>query len=285
MSTIGKVLVFLNLILAAGFLASSVFLLSKQEDWRRRFLSEQAAHDADNKARDAAKDAVQRELDAAKNEINRRGEEVSALRVERDQLNTRITELSTFKDRTAKDLQTIATNLENFRKNNEELQKILDETRKQADAMRSERDAAKKSQEDAENRLAMSDENAKTLEATKNALMEQVQKLSSDLRRAENGLAVYAERTNIPVDQVMIAPPLIQGNVVAADMATKIIQLNVGSDANVKPGYGFTIYRGGDYKGEAIVEDVQAKFATARVTRSMPNRRIEVGDQVTTRAF
>jgi septal ring factor EnvC (AmiA/AmiB activator) len=285
MSTIGKVLVFLNLILAAAFLASSIFLLDKHENWRRQYDTERAAHEADNKKRDAEKDAVQKDLDGSRNEVSRLNGENEALKSDKSQLNARITELSTFKDRTANDIQKVATTMENYRKNNEELQKSLDEARKSVDTMRDERNTAKKAQEDAENKLATSEENGKQLDSSKNSLMEQVKKLSDDLKRAENGLAVYAERTAIPVDQVMIAPPLIQGNVVAADMGTKIIQLNVGSDANVKRGYGFSIYRGGDYKGEAVIEDVQPKFATARITRWVANRRIEVGDQATTRFF
>jgi septal ring factor EnvC (AmiA/AmiB activator) len=285
MSTIGKVLVFLNLILAAAFLASSIFLLDKHENWRRQYDTERTAHEADNKKRDAEKDAVQKDLDASRNELSRLSSNNAALESEKGQLNAQITQLTTFKDRTATDIQKVATTMENYRKNNEELQKSLDEARKSENAMRDERNTAKKAQEDAENKLAASDENGKQLDASKNSLMEQVKKLSDDMKRAENGLAVYAERTGIPVDQVMIAPPLIQGNVVAADMGTKIIQLNVGSDANVKRGYGFSIYRGGDYKGEAVIEDVQPKFATARITRWVANRRIEVGDQATTRFF
>jgi hypothetical protein len=149
--------------------------------------------------------------------------------------------------------------------------------------MREERNAAKKAQEDAENKLAESDNSSKQLETAKNSLMEQVKKLSDDLKRAENGLAVFSERTGIAIDQVMIAPPLITGNVVAADMGTKIIQLNVGSDAGVKRGFGFTIYRGPEYKGDGIVEDVQPKFATLRIVRW--TKKIEAGDQATTRSL
>jgi hypothetical protein len=131
--------------------------------------------------------------------------------------------------------------------------------------------------------MAQAEEAMKQLQAQVNQLKEDNTGVTTKLTRAENALAVYAEKTGIPIDQVAVAPPLINGNVVAADMATRIIQLNVGSDAGVKRGFGFSIYRGPEFKGEAIVEDVAPKFSTARIIRTNANRKIEVGDQATTR--
>lgn len=285
MSTLGKVLVFLNLILAAAFLASSIFLLRQQETWRTKFEAEKVAHKSDVDTREKQIDDTKKDLDGQRSETARRAQEAEALRAENGQLKTQVTELVGYRDKTVKDIQSLATNFETLRKNNEDLQKQVDENRKSLDAMREERNAAKKAQEDAENKLAQSEEGSKQLDATKNSLMEQVKKMSDDLRRADNALAVYAERTGIPISEVAIAPPLISGNVVAADMGTKILQLNVGSDAGVKRGFGFAIYRGGEYKGEAVVEDVQAKFATARVVKLVSGKSVGVGDQATTRLF
>ena len=285
MSTIGKVFVFLNLILAAVFLGSSIFLLQQHENWRLKY--NEAAAASTKKEQDLTKqiDDGKKELEAQRSETNRRSQESEGLRGENGRLQAQVTELTNYRERTIKDIQSLATNFENFRKNNEELTKQLDEKSKSADAMRDERNAAKKAQEDAENKLAESEGASKQLDAQTKSLMEQVKSLTDNLKRAENGLAIYAERTAIPVAEVMIAPPLINGNVVAADMATKIIQLNVGADSNVKRGYGFAIYRGSEFKGEAIVEDVQPKFATARITKWVQNKKIEVGDQATTRLW
>lgn len=285
MSTIGRLFVFVNLVLSIVFLTCGAFLLAKSDDYRGKLALEKK-----DRSEEVAqlKDRINK-LDAEKNGARNDAEnarlKATQAETERDQLNGRIAKADAENGRLGTEVAKIATVLENFRKNNEDLQATVDKNRKDLDTMSQERDAAKKKQEDAENALAQANESGKSLDATKSSLMEQVTKLTDQLTGAQNALAIYAERTGIPLGEVGQAPPLINGNVTQVASDVKLIELNVGADANMKKGYSVVIFHGSQYKGEAIVEDVQPKFSTARITKLYPNRKIETGDNVTTRLF
>lgn len=277
MSTIGKVLVFFVLVLSVAFLASSIFVLNKNESWMQMYNTEKTNHDNDNKKKDediAKKDA---EIQQKSTTINTKDGLLATVQAEKDQLSSRLKDAENFKNGVSENIAKLTADVDNFRKTNEELAKQVETARSEANKAREDKDAAKKAQDDAENKLSQSEEGGKQLTAQVNSLMAQVKKLSEENALKENALAVYAERTGIPTSEVYQAPPSIAGNVVNVAMDAKLIQLNVGTDASVKKGYGFTIYRGSEYKGEVIIEDVQPKFATARI-RTMV-KPIAVGDQ------
>src|SRR5262245_45297443 len=285
MSTIGRLFVFVNLVLSVVFLTCGAFLLAKSDDYRGKLgqeKKERSEEVAQLKTRITQLDA---EKNGARNDAENARLKATQAETERDQLNGRITKAEAENGRLGTEVAKIATVLENFRKNNEDLQATVEKNRKELETMAADRDAAKKKQEDAENSLAQANESGKSLDATKSSLMEQVTKLTEQLTGARNALAIYSERTGISLDQVAQAPPLINGNVTQVAADVKLIELNVGADANMKKGYSVVIYHGNQYKGEAIVEDVQPKFSTARIVKMMPNRKIETGDSVTTRLF
>src|SRR5262245_9458615 len=181
MSTIGKVLVFLNLILAAAFLASSIFLLQNQENWKSKHASDMAANKKVIAEKDELVTKTRKELDDAKNAASNAERAAEAAKAAKEATDRNLSELTAYRDRTVNDIQKFATNLDNYRANNEQLTKQLDEANKSVTAMRGERDAAKKAQEDAENKMGTSDEGAKQLLAEKNSLMETTKKLTEDL--------------------------------------------------------------------------------------------------------
>jgi cell division protein FtsL len=283
MSTLGKVLVFINLVLAVAFLVCAIQVLNQQETYRQKLEAEQTAHKTD-KDKDAAEIArLTGDVDNKRNTISARDAMVSSLQNDRDQFKARAEAAEAFKNAVSEKISAMEANLDNYRKSNDDLTKAVAEARTEAEKARADRDAAKKGQEDAENKLAQSEESNKQLTGTVNQLMAQSKKQGEELAAANNALDVYASRTGIPREEVYNAAPSISGNVVNVAMDAKLIQLNVGSDSNVKKGFGFVIYRGSEYKGEVIVEDVQSKFATARI-RSMV-KQIAVGDQARSGIF
>lgn len=278
MSTIGKVLVFLVLVLSIAFLASSIFVLGKEENWRTKFDNEVAARKKDNDEKTAKISELESQLGQSKQTANNKDTQIASLTNEKDQLGSRLKDADNFKASVSENISKISADLDNYRKLTDELTKKLDDASKDAQAARDARDAAKKAQDDAENKLSQSEEASKQLTGQVNSLLASVKKLTEENTTKDNALSVYAEKTGIPLGEVYLAPPSIAGNVVNVALDAKLIQLNVGTDANVKKGYSFTVYRGSEYKGEAIVEDVQAKFATARIKTMV--RPITVGDQV-----
>ncbi|MFN0206736.1 MAG: hypothetical protein ACKVS6_10550 [Planctomycetota bacterium] len=283
MSTLGKVLVFINLVLAVAFLVCAIQVLNQQETFRQKYEAEVTARKTDNDKNTGEISKLTASVDDRRNTVAARDAQISSLQNDRDQFKSRAEAAEAFKNTVSEKMTKVEADLENFRKNNEELQKTVNEKLAEADKARNDRDAAKKGQEDAENKLAQAEEANKQLTGQTNQLMAQVKDQGEKIAMLNNAMEAYASRTGIPREEVYAAAPSIAGNVVNVAMDAKLIQLNVGTDANVKKGFGFTIYRGSEYKGEVIIEDVQPKFATARI-RSMV-KPISVGDQARSGIF
>lgn len=283
MSTIGKVLVFFVLVLSVAFLASSIFVLNKAEAWKTKYEAEVTARANDNKNKDDQISKKDAEIQQKTSTISTKDNALAQVQVERDQLNSRLKDAENFKNSVSENIAKLTADVDNFRKANEELAKQVTASNADATKAREDRDNAKKAQEDAENKLAQAEETMKTANNKVNTLLADVKKLNEEGAMKQNALEVYAQRTSIPISEVYLAPPEIRGNVVNVAMDAKLIQLNVGSDGNVKKGYNFTIYRGSEYKGDVIIEEVNPKFATARILTMV--KPIAVGDQARSGIF
>ncbi|MBI3820163.1 MAG: hypothetical protein HY286_15825 [Planctomycetes bacterium] len=283
MSTIGKVLVFFVLILSVAFLASSIFVLNQSETYKGKYESEKLSHENDKKTDTDTISKRETELKQKSDAVANRDNQIATLQAEKDSLSGHLKDADNFKNSVSENMNKLMTEVDNYGKRNEELQKTVEASRAEANKNRDERDAAKKAQDDAENKLAQAEESGKQLTAEVNMLKTKTSGLSEENASKQLALETYAKRTGIPLGEVYKAPPTIDGLVVTVAGEQKLVQLNVGSDSQVKPGYGFTIYRGSEFKGEVIVEDVQPKFATARIRYAV--KPITVGDQAKSGIF
>lgn len=285
MSTIGRLFVFVNLVLSIVFLTCGAFLLAKSDDYRGKLNTEKQGRTADADNFKGRITTLESERNSARNDAENERVKTAQAITERDQLKIRVDAENAENTRVGAEITKISSVMGEYRKSNDDLAAQVEKYRKELDTMREERDGAKKKQEDAENLLANSQTSSKSLEDAKNALTEQMTKIQSELTGAQTALAIYAERTGISLDQVGVAPPLIEGSVIEVASDVKLIQLDVGAEANVQKGFPFSIHGGGKYKGEAIVEDVQPKFSTARIKNLVANVKVQRGDRVTTRLF
>lgn len=80
-------------------------------------------------------------------------------------------------------------------------------------------------------------------------------------------------------------PPLITSSVRDVDAAQEHVILNVGVKQDVKKGYPFFIYRGGEYIGKAQVVSVFPMLSMARIIEKMTLTSVKSGDKVTTRVM
>jgi len=79
--------------------------------------------------------------------------------------------------------------------------------------------------------------------------------------------------------------PAIDGKVLKFDPQLKIVVISLGKDLGVRIVHEFTAYRGSEYVGRILIEDVQPSIASGRpVDQFMnPKTSIQVGDDVSTR--
>ncbi len=80
------------------------------------------------------------------------------------------------------------------------------------------------------------------------------------------------------------APP-IDGRVLAVRKDVNLVMLSVGSDDGVKPGFKFTIFRNDVYIGIVNVEKVFHDMSSARIIPDLTPKEISEGDSAATRVY
>jgi len=119
--------------------------------------------------------------------------------------------------------------------------------------------------------VAVKDERIAELEAQVRELQEKYDRV---LVRLEGPRTVPGGWTDVPPIDAKVSGVNVENNIVA---------LSAGKDDGVKPGFEFTIYRGDEYVGRVIVDDVQEEHCTGYSKRELEAKPIEVGDEARTR--
>jgi|JI91814BRNA_FD_contig_101_667275_length_1289_multi_2_in_0_out_0_2 hypothetical protein len=281
MSSVGRIFIVLNLILAGVFVYFSGVVLREQADWK-------AKHTVDVAAKN-------KEIDALKSNVVALGNDVSAKERQLDtaaQVNETIrSELKKEQERNEAaekrlaavqgDLATLQANttttaaaIERASKSAEEQSKLALEASRVRDESIRAKEVAVADLRDANDKIA-------ALEATIGGNGEMIAKLETQVR--EQGVLIEFANSKMP-GLFAHALPKLGGTIQRVDADGQLLTVLVTDDPSevgVKPGYTFAVFNGQKYKGEALVTDVDGKFAFCRVTRST-GEKIVTGDSAST---
>jgi hypothetical protein len=284
MSTIGKVFVVLNLILAAAFLGWAVNALKSNQEWRTRY----ETRDKDASREKTAADEMERTLTAKNVDLDKRNQ---ALTSERDTL-------AADKKRLEESLAAERTKGTAMQASLDKLALSVDQIEAARVALQTAKDNAEKAQRDADAARLAADEAraaADKMANDKTAELEQAQATIAQMERDTKSLQDQRGALELQLDTLQantgakvsdFAPvPDIDAGVLDVSMAVEpgIVALNVGSNQKVKRGYTFEIFDGKTYKGQARVEYVHADMSSAIITRKVAGQTIRTGDGATTR--
>jgi len=283
MSAIGRIFIVLNLILAAGVVGWASNALGTVEDYKQQ----KADLTAEMNTKLAEKDAKIAGLESEKNALTDNGR---TYREERDDARTRVTELEGLladAQRTNSEMQgrlaKIDATLGDYNSTIASLTQQKDAAVQRAHEAERQRDTEKGNAEAAE--LARRDAAGAATSANQQIadLNAQVAALESQGSRLDTQLATAAAVYGFDLGDVSDVPH-IEAAVLRAsfDSEPGLVMLNVGSNNDVKRGYTFQIFRGGTYKGEVRVENVQADFCSAVITGMNPGTTMAQGDRATT---
>jgi hypothetical protein len=282
MSPIGRVFIVLNLVLAALFLGWAGFYLQNGTNWKGRHGDEVTGRSEDNASKDAtiaqltAENGTLKSSLAAANEQNtQKTATIASKDAENADLKARLTNVESKLTAIAGSTSTVATQLETQNAATKELTtKFL--------AADKERNAALDAKVDAEARLAAAELEFKKAEEKIAALSDEVRKKTDETRL----LSAWKENVIINVPGVadnLAAAPAIDGQVLAVNANLKLATISVGEgNAEVKPGYRFSVHDGRDYKGEIVITDVSDRNAFGNIIPAQ-GKTINVGDKATTR--
>lgn len=282
MSSIGKVFIVLNALLAAAFLGYSIHALGKTQelvDSKNKAIAQltseketlekeksdlQVKVDGEAKAKDAARS----ESEINKQEAERNRRDLEAQKTDNSKLQGEITKFSTA--------------LDGFNTTNKDLIASKEKADQEAlaaiqarDKAIAEKDAAETARRNAEDALRTAQANIVNLEKSVAESTRTVDSLSTKL-------ATVVQYTGVDLNTVA-AMPQIEGAVLGFDPKLGLVTLNVGSKSGVAPGMTFEIYRAGVYKGQVRVQKALDSMCSALITQPVQGQTIAQGDSASTR--
>lgn len=281
MSTVAKVLVVLNLVLAFAFLGSAASYLGHQDHWKTKH--------------DTATAKLQEDL-------NVKNEQITNLESETSRLGNDLTSANQAKDaavqradRSDAELETLKTNygllasdntkltsayarfgatIDALKSQNEKLQEQLIALNQDIVRLRQERDAAS----DNSHALQLQLDNET---ATRKGYEQQIANTEESLKRANFELRYYKDM--YPGGIGGPAQPAHQGQILAADNDANVYVISLGAEDGVKVGFQYVVSRGSEYIGTIQINDVQNKKAAGFALKGMRKSDIQRGDAAMSR--
>lgn len=280
MSAIAKILIVLNLLLAVAFLGAAATFLGQQESYKFQLEQLQAKYTSETQRLEDALAATRnanRDLEQQKAAAD---STLAALQSRFDQKETDYTALSNTHNELVAKYDSLSKTYDQIVNQNRDL--IAEK-----DRLVNEKDQAL-----AEKRQAIEAKNVAETEQKRleGELVDRDDQIGEMNKRAV-AMADQIESANMKLDVYLrefgdlagaIVPPRLTGKVTGVDQDLNIVLLSIGRDDNVKPGYTFTVYRGGEYVGKVKIDKVEKDYASGYSLPELQKHPIEVGDSVST---
>ncbi|MBM3988189.1 MAG: hypothetical protein FJ294_09570 [Planctomycetes bacterium] len=284
MSTIGKILLALNLILAGAFLGWAANSLNKTEELKK-------AKDAEIAKLSRQATELQSQLDSATSSTN----------TERSAKDAALAESRQYKsdaERLQSDLDAAKRANEGLRGDIAKISESVTGMGNQLEKIDREKTAALEAKAEAESARGAAERKAEAAEAAQRDAEEARTVADMNIAGLEKALAHSKKETaavQTKYDTLksitgvaegdVTAMPLIEAQVVKVDYSLKpgLVALNVGKNAGVARGHTFEIYAGTEYKGQVKVETVTDDTCAALIVLSKGSAKMNAGDRASTR--
>ena len=282
MNTVAKILIVVNLILAAAFLMSASNFLGQQDLWK-------AKHKLDTQEIQDELDLKVTELKAEREKNLRLNEQSRALQAQAAANEAEAREARLQADLLKEQFNQASLQLTQATAALEKAQDTIKSNRAMIDTLNSERAALAESKraaldakEAAVRSLAEKELQFENLLAQKQALEARVEDLGNQLRSAqltaETAVSKAGGAGDVPMDQ-----PHHQGQILSVDNKANVAVISLGAEDGVRPGFRYTISRGSNYVGMLEITDVQAKQSAGRAIKSLQKGDMMRGDRVMSR--
>lgn len=283
MSSIGKILTFVNVVLAGLFLGWAMKAINENTTWKD-------THDKLKADTDKALAAIRTDLTAASTGRTTAEERARSLQTELEAKSTELSRTKSDLEETNKkladwaaDLNKVSASVQTMESDRAKLQTEKDK------AVQAQRDAEKARDEASSKQLMaekeLGDEKAKNDEAKSRIadLEKDVNALTKAKSKIETELASLVTLTGANLSSIK-AMPKIDGRVtaVAMDVEPGLISINKGSADKVERGFTFEIYDGSTYKGQARVEFVHEHSCAALMLTPVKGAVPRQGDSAAT---
>ncbi len=284
MSTIGKIFVVLNLVLAAAFVGWAYNAVSASGDWKAKHETLFTASAKDKANLDAELTKVRADLALAQREyqsaMSARDENKRAA----DRLQADKTELASTNASLQAAVTGIQTTLGEITASRDTAQANSSKAVAAQNAAETGRRAAEQAQEAAEKAQADAQSELRAAQDLVASLEKDKTKLVNEAGSLRTSLDTIVKVTGAdPKDFEDV--PKIDGAVQGVDRSIPegLVAINAGATQGVRRGYTFSIYDGARYKGEVKIEFVHSDMSSGLITYTKPGETISQGDRATTR--
>ena len=281
MSTIAKVFVVLNLVLAVAFLGAAATFLGYVDSYRGKFTVEETAHAKTRETKDREINSLKADIEKLQGDVARAQEERTTA-VDREGVTARTyNELKAAYDSTAASLATAQAALRTSTEFNRHLSELKDQFQKNAQASL---EAANAANDEKSLAVKAMNQSQQDLQNANDRIRELEQKLATcedALARAE--FAAQARVRGGGQTGPGEPQPAQTAKVMAADAGSNIVVISLGSEDGVKVGYRYVVSRGASYVGTIEVTSTEGKQSAARSIRDLQKSEIRVGDDVASR--
>jgi hypothetical protein len=283
MSPIGRILIVVNLLLAAAFLGWASQTVKVSQDYKAQLESLEASSQSEKQDLESQLTATNAQLGEQRRAAESARAEAEKNNALAQQLQSQLNDASAANGELRSELQGLNSRLDDLARS------VDSATERAATAESDARDAivAKEDAEDAQREAELAQRDAedrvRSLESQVAALQSKNDGLASDLTVANGRLDAVAAMTGIDMTTVLEVPALDRDVIaVRLDLAPGFVSINAGSQDGVRRGMVFQIYRGANYKGEVRVESVTEGACSAVVTTTVNGQSIARGDKATT---
>jgi len=274
MSSIGKILVVVNLVFSLLVVGAAGALLNRTEESKTQMSKlEGQLKTAESARSDAEAQYAERER-ALTSEKTRLEEDKSDLEVQRDNADNKAQRLEVDNQQLRDDitkinakLDTLDSSLSGTLQRNQELTDMNATLREEAMKAKTETQQAEMGKRDLEDEIAEAKRKVQELE-------DQVATMS----QAPAGGAMAAGGAAAP------SMPHIEATVKEVNFENGFVVLDKGRNQSVERGYTFNVSRDGTYLGRVKVDMLYANYATALIEEQVPNARFQTGDVASTQA-
>src|SRR5262245_15494916 len=279
MSTVAKVFVVLNFLLAVVFLGSAAAMLGHSDNWKAKhdkksqeFTDAQTAWNTERITITGERDKLASEKNKSDSDKNAAVAEAAALRTNLDSLQKSHNDLAASLAASTRALQVAQSTIQNGRTLVDDLQKERQGLIDNLTQARTQMDAAVKMQ----NQLEL---NLNDLQRQHQDSLAKLSSTETSLKHANFEIAQW--KSAYPGAGPGTEQPDQSGRVLAVDNENNIIVISLGSEDGVKAGYRYTISRGSNYVAQIEITNVEAKQSAGRAlpTSKGPSR---PGDDVRT---
>lgn len=278
MSQVARVFVFLNLVIAAGFLFAASTFLALNNDWKAQFDAKDKDHKALVVSAKAEQDRLSSELAQVKTDLQ-------AAQVRRDQLETANTDLDQEKRQLVADLATKDRQIAELTTANNEHAATIERMRSDVNAKQEKVDEfeaeARQATRDALAATSAKDEAEKVADGLRDTIRDLEGTVATQSDKIEEMGLVIANAISQGYDVTMMAASPVEARVTNYDPALRLVQINKGSNDKVTRGSVIDIVRGANYIGRMRVDMVLPTHCAGLLIVPEQGADVRVGDRAT----